>query len=451
MVDSSGIPRAFDVGALSRELAALRRKVDLLESRRNYVSLDRIVEGGTIAAGVGEQLTETVQEKIVVNGDNLAVDALDGRVITGTTVQTDPEPEVGSKMTNGGVTVHGKAQVDTPSTGTQAETKMRAIMDSRRTKWSAGESDKWPGVWFESTPPPGSTPPQFPPGVTVGASSGLGLILQSANNGVFSPNAEVSVSPGVINLSASPVTGGKLMGFEAGLNLRSSGFGLGSRDENGITDASISNEQSDRKLRIYSSNGIDIEGDLTINGEPYAPGSGSGGGGPLEPDEDGVLRLTGTNGVNVSAGNGPLRLDGWYGVNINGPLTINGQPYTPGGTTPVDDSGWRSVTYQNGWMDYGNGFGGLQYRKLDGVLYIRGTIKGGVFYTNVTQLPEGFRPVVPEGTTAMEFPITVIANNGTSFTGGTMFAYSDGTLTYYSPPSSWVGPDRAIINSAFPL
>ena len=294
ILNNDQIPRGTGgTRSINDRLTALERITRDLRSKRTQVVIGSIIEGGTIGQGVGQQLTETVQEKIVVNGDNLAVDALDGRVITGSTVQTDPEPEVGSKMTNGGVTVHGKALVDTPGTGTQAETKMRAVMDSRRTKWSAGESDKWPGVWFESTPPPGSTPPQFPPGVTLGASSGLGLILQSANNGVLSPNAEVSVSPGVINISASPVTGGVLMGFEAGLNLSTSGFGLGSRDENGVSDAYIANTMTDRKLRIYSTNGIDIEGDLTINGEPYTPGGGGGTPTPTPDPEPAPLVLTG--------------------------------------------------------------------------------------------------------------------------------------------------------------
>lgn len=139
------------------------------------------------------------------------------------------------------------------------------------------------------------------------------------------------------------------------------------------------------------------------------------------------LRITAPNGITISSNAGSIVVAG----------------------TTMEDTGWRTASYVNNWTDYGLGFGGLQYRRANGVLYVRGNIKGGAFYTNVTTLPPGFRPVVPAGTSAMEFPITVIA--GGDFRSGSIFAYASGVLTYYGPNSTWTGQDRVIINAAFPL
>lgn len=454
MVDSSGIPRGFDVGAMRRELAELKREVALLASRRNYVALDRIVEGGTIDSGVGDKLTETVQEKIVVNGENLSLDALDGRVITGSTVQTDVAPETGAKMTTAGFVAHGRAQVS-PSTDTKVQSTLGA-----RPAPDGGAGYIQPGLWIDATPDDGEPyiPPQYSAGVFAAEAFAGALGLRSARDTIAADYTQHELGPGFSYLISygpeeSPTTRARRetrvrLVYDGRFDV--SAVGPGTPGYPGVVDAAVSHE-GDGILHLAGRNGVDIEGDLTINGEPYTPGSG--GGGPLEPDEDGILRLHGTNGVDVNAGSGPLRLDAWNGVNINGPFTINGQPYMPGGggTTPapVEDSGWRTATYQNGWMDYGNGFGGLQYRKRNGVLYLRGSIKGGANVTTVSNLPTDFRPVVPEGTTAMEFPIAV--SQGGTWSSGVMYAYANGNLTYSANGATWTGFNRAVINAAFPL
>lgn len=128
-------------------------------------------------------------------------------------------------------------------------------------------------------------------------------------------------------------------------------------------------------------------------------------------------------------------------VDLVGNVKVNG--------SPLSDSGWKSAAYRNSWMDYGNGFGGLQYRLLNGVLYLRGTIKGGAVNSIVSNLPAGFRPIVPTGSSAMEFPI--VARQGTTWYSGAMYAYANGDLKYDAPPGAWSGADRVIINASFPL
>lgn len=341
MVDMSGIPRGFDVGAMRRELADLKREVALLASRRNYVALDRIVEGGTIDAGVGDKLTETVQEKIVVNGENLSLDALDGRVITGSTVQTDVGPETGAKMTTAGFVAHGRAQVS-PS----IDTKVQSTLGARPAP-NGGPGYIQPGLWIDATPDDGYpyTPPQYSAGVFAAEAFAGDLGLRSARDTLQASYTQQSVGQGYSSLiSYGPEQSSETKArretrvqliHEGQFDL--SAVGPGTPGYPGEVEASVSHE-ADGVLRLKGKNGVDIAGPLVINGAPYTPG----GGGTLEPDEDGILRLAGPNGVNVTAPNGPLKLDSTTGVNITGPLTINGQPYTPG-TAPNPSETMRTV------------------------------------------------------------------------------------------------------------
>lgn len=194
MVDSSGIPRAFDVGGLRRELADLKRQVAALESRRNYVSLDRIVEGGTIGQGVGQQLTETVQEKIVVNGDNLSVDALDGRIITGSTFRTSDADGDRTQIDDQGVVVHGHSTAELPAPLAPVPFLNRAVLTQRATPWSWSALDKWPGLWFEGEREDGAVPPfVWPSGVSASGSDAQGVTVFSARESSLDRFGEVSV------------------------------------------------------------------------------------------------------------------------------------------------------------------------------------------------------------------------------------------------------------------
>lgn len=346
-----------------------------------------IVPEIAVAPGVSyiKRGTLTMQQVIT---PALVVDGLmNGKRIVGASIETNSAADVGVKLNDNGLVAHGIAKVSPSSGVTIPETKMRAAIDARVTKWSVGTADKWPGLWLETTPPSGAAP-AFPPGVTLGDEWGTSALLQSATNGALSPYGEIRVAPDGIQIRSVPNVGGAPDKGLSGLGLSREQFGLDARDNNGATVAGVSNQQSDAKLRIYGKYGVDISSPVSV--------------------------------------------------------TINGKTLVA-----PEDSGWQSASYVNGWRDYGNGFGGLQYRKKDGVLYLRGSIKGGAFYTQVSTLPAGFRPVVPVGTEAMEFPIAVIS--GSSYIAGTMFAYANGNLTYYAPVSTWTGADRASINASFPL
>lgn len=58
-----------------------------------------------------------------------------------------------------------------------------------------------------------------------------------------------------------------------------------------------------------------------------------------------------------------------------------------------DDSGWIQPAYVNSWVSYDNTFGPPGYRKKNGIVYLRGLIKGGTAQLMFT-LPAGFRPSV---------------------------------------------------------
>lgn len=56
---------------------------------------------------------------------------------------------------------------------------------------------------------------------------------------------------------------------------------------------------------------------------------------------------------------------------------------------------WLTPTYANLWADYGAGYGGLRYRKVDDRVFLKGLIKysSGVASSGlVTTLPSGYRP-----------------------------------------------------------
>lgn len=381
MSQIDGVPRENTPALPFQKLEKRVRDLELKSNARRKVALSSLIEGAAPPTRVvAEQLTETVKEHLVVEGDNLAVDALDGRVITGSTIRT---AEQGARVI-----------ID--------ETGLRGYGADGNEYMNAGADGlEMNGQIATSGQTGGANPKPISVRLTTIARNILGETVPNPGLVFHVDGTDRGVAPGVYSPDGESLQLGTTGPSGSGL------LTLG--------------PQSTTLLTYNLSMGAPLRPQVSLDGETN------------------TLTLG-----NDSTFFGPIT-----NVNLVGNVTVNGAPIGSGGGG--SDSGWLTATYLNGWMDYGNGFGGLQYRKKDGVLYLRGSIKGGSFYTSVAQLPEGFRPVVPAGTSAMEFPITVIASNGTAFTAGTMFAYSNGTLTYYSPPSTWVGPDRVIINNAFPL
>jgi len=53
-------------------------------------------------------------------------------------------------------------------------------------------------------------------------------------------------------------------------------------------------------------------------------------------------------------------------------------------------SAWTNATLLNGWSNHADG--GLQYRKVGDIVYIRGRIVGVLNFTSAWNIPAGFRP-----------------------------------------------------------
>lgn len=84
----------------------------------------------------------------------------------------------------------------------------------------------------------------------------------------------------------------------------------------------------------------------------------------------------------------PKSDDKWYTKNSAGVETLVG----PSGA--VSDSGWIAPTLLNGWVNYGGGHTLAGYRKIGGVVYLRGLIKFGTATASTVLfvLPVGYRP-----------------------------------------------------------
>lgn len=76
-----------------------------------------------------------------------------------------------------------------------------------------------------------------------------------------------------------------------------------------------------------------------------------------------------------------------------------------------DDTGWITPTLSNGWGQYA-GWEPFAYRRINGVVYLRGLISGGTTTdgTLIFNLPVGFRPAA--GTTGKHMPVASSNNIG---------------------------------------
>jgi hypothetical protein len=91
------------------------------------------------------------------------------------------------------------------------------------------------------------------------------------------------------------------------------------------------------------------------------------------------------------------------------------------------DTGWKTGTLINGWLNFdATNWGVARYRRVNGIVYVRGLVKSGTMGMNVFVLPVGFRPAIRfmvaqvEGTNSIGrldmWPdggiVPVIGNNG---------------------------------------
>lgn len=190
---SGNIPRLAGPRSLEQRVTELEDKVARAASSRTVVTIGNVIEGGSIGEGVGKQLTETVQDRIVVSGENLSVDALDGRVITGSTFRTSASEGDRTQIDDEGVVVHGHSTAELPAPLAPVPFRNRAVLTQRATPWSWSVLDKWPGLWFEGEREDGAVPPfVWPAGVAASGSDAQGMAVFSARESALDRFGEVA-------------------------------------------------------------------------------------------------------------------------------------------------------------------------------------------------------------------------------------------------------------------
>lgn len=72
-------------------------------------------------------------------------------------------------------------------------------------------------------------------------------------------------------------------------------------------------------------------------------------------------------------------------------VVTNGDGVSGNPSLALQDTGWIAMPLINSWVDYGAPFATAAYRRMHGVVYLKGTVKNGVAPV-VATLPAGFRP-----------------------------------------------------------
>ena len=216
MRSENGIPRPFQPSNLAQGLRDLRRDVAELKARRNFVSVERIVEGGTINENVGKQLTETVQKDIVIDGGNLGEGALDGQRMVGAIIETNATANRGVKIDDTGLRGYdadGNRYIKADETGLQLtgelEVQGRTLEATPKTMLTrlgniqrtySGETVSAPGLSFTTN----SQVLESAPGIY--SPDGRKLRLQGEN---FLDMYQVDISPDGVSVVNPSITLGR--------------------------------------------------------------------------------------------------------------------------------------------------------------------------------------------------------------------------------------------------
>lgn len=280
MVDMSGIPKAPTPAQLYQELRDLKRTVERLTSAPTYVSVGNIVEGGTISEEAGEQLTVTVQEKIVVGRENVNDDALNGRAL------------VGSSVTALGEYMAGDPANPSNPYNPYRKVRTRAILDSRPDPDALDSSTRWAGMYLESEDP--ALPDPLFWARLVG--SGDGATLYSKQQVKDGPMGDVTVGAARsgLRVTGEPHPTNRLPGTHSEVQVGANTFRMqssGQPDIVGKNTAGVAHT-GDGILRLEGANGV------LVNGAPI------GGGGAKVPSTQ----------LNLIGGFTHFVLAGWTGV-----------------------------------------------------------------------------------------------------------------------------------------
>ena len=260
MVGMNGIPRAPSPGRLEQRVRDLERTLERLTSARTYVSVGNIVEGGTIGQAAGAQLTETVQQLIIVESGNLAPDALNNKALYGSSVTAAGEYTAGDSA-NPGNPYNPLRQVQT-----------RAVLDARQDPDALSGKTRWPGVFLEADDPAVPGPAPYQPARMVGGETGQAQLF-SRQETPTSPKSEVRASPSeaAIRATGDPHPTNKLPGSYSMVSVGANVFRLesaGQPDIVGSRTAAVTHN-GDGVLRLDGPNGV------LVNGAPIGGGGGS--------------------------------------------------------------------------------------------------------------------------------------------------------------------------------
>lgn len=316
MVNLNGIPRVSTPARERQEFLDFKRWVQQRLSAPNYVAAGNIVQGGTISKEAGAQLTEVVQETIVVGRDNVSDDALNDRAL------------VGSSVTALGQYMAGDSNNPANPYNPYRKVDTRAVLDSRPDPEALASSTRWAGVYLEAEDP--ALPDPFQWARLVGSGSGATLFSQQQTQD--GPLGSVKVGPyeSGVRVTGEPNPANKLPGTYSEVTIGATTFRLqsaGQPDIVGKNTARVAHD-GDGILRLDGANGV------LVNGAPIS----GGGGGSTKIAE---YRCTGTKG-NFDAAN----------QDISTPLLQNGGTTAPGlavpsaGALTITEPGIYSADYQ---------------------------------------------------------------------------------------------------------
>lgn len=106
----------------------------------------------------------------------------------------------------------------------------------------------------------------------------------------------------------------------------------------------------------------------------------------------------------------------------------------------VDLLGWQSLTiaYINGWTAYGGGYGPWYRIDANGMAHFTGLVRANpATAVTVGTLPVGLRPIGPDLTTEMYWPLA--GHNGSAYITTAIYIYPTGAMVIPSATltSSW--------------
>lgn len=118
--------------------------------------------------------------------------------------------------------------------------------------------------------------------------------------------------------------------------------------------------------------------------------------------------------------------------------------------TGESDTGWQAPTLTNSWVNFGSGYATAAYRKINGMVQLRGLVTDGTTAASMFTLPAGFRPaaqLICVGTASKAFQTSGGASAGTAHThnadhdeiGVRIDVNTDGTVVPVSDAgSTWI-------------